>query len=321
MSNEARALETEQYERVNGLVLSRITGPLTFDIYLQLGPQKFTKIFNKGTVIELARLEGYILKGSQSFYIPKTQNAAFLKITSQMLERYRAQDFDLPEAQLVLDETADKVLGDIFSSLKLTEENLAHSRAVIRSYVEITKPNSKATPAVLKLAKSKPHLVRHSIMSALFAALLARAWSPADPKLWNMASLAAFLHDVSLGQTNENIEEHDKQLHANIQKEIHKHSDETAEILEASSLQPEVIQAILSHHENWDGTGYPKMLAKEQIPLIARIVSISEQFASLINDSPSGPAVAPQIAFRLLQKSSKVDPQLCETLGKLLHFT
>ena len=54
-----------------------------------------------------------------------------------------------------------------------------------------------------------------------------------------------------------------------------------------AQLLPEfshIARGILTHHERWDGTGYPLGLKGEEIPLIARIVSVVDSYDSIIND-------------------------------------
>lgn len=69
---------------------------------------------------------------------------------------------------------------------------------------------------------------------------------------------------------------------------IKRHTTVGAEIL-AQSPTPIVRMAeeiALSHHERWDGKGYPQGLSKQQIPLTARIVTVSDVFDALINERP-----------------------------------
>ncbi len=68
----------------------------------------------------------------------------------------------------------------------------------------------------------------------------------------------------------------------------------------------------LTHHEKWDGTGYPRGLAGEDIPLVGRIVSIADVFDALTSERPYKHAwpVEEATAFLEKQSGSQFDPRL-----------
>jgi putative two-component system response regulator len=67
-----------------------------------------------------------------------------------------------------------------------------------------------------------------------------------------------------------------------------------------------------SHHERWDGTGYPNRLAGEAIPLVGRIVAVADVFDALTNDRPYKSAWPVEQAIAELARGagSQFDPQV-----------
>src|SRR4051795_1370197 len=55
-------------------------------------------------------------------------------------------------------------------------------------------------------------------------------------------------------------------------------------------------QVIASHHERWDGLGYPRGLRGAEIPLVARIFAVADAFDAMTNDQPYRSAMTPQAA-------------------------
>lgn len=53
---------------------------------------------------------------------------------------------------------------------------------------------------------------------------------------------------------------------------------------------------ILCHHERWDGNGYPQGLAGEEIPLLARIISIADSFDAMTEERPYGKTISKEAA-------------------------
>jgi HD-GYP domain-containing protein (c-di-GMP phosphodiesterase class II) len=69
-----------------------------------------------------------------------------------------------------------------------------------------------------------------------------------------------------------------------------------------------------SHHEKWDGSGYPDGLKGEQIPLAARIFAIVDVWDALISDRPYRKAWSEEKALQHIQANvgSHFDPQVAE---------
>lgn len=73
-----------------------------------------------------------------------------------------------------------------------------------------------------------------------------------------------------------------------------------------------------SHHERWDGSGYPKGLKGEEIPLNARIMAIADVFDALISKRCYKEAIPPEEAFKIIEEESGThfDPELVKVFLK-----
>ncbi len=58
------------------------------------------------------------------------------------------------------------------------------------------------------------------------------------------------------------------------------------EILKPISYIQDVLPIIENHHENWDGSGYPNKISKDEIPLTSQIILILDQYFALIEPRP-----------------------------------
>lgn len=88
-------------------------------------------------------------------------------------------------------------------------------------------------------------------------------------------------------------------------KYVRTHSTLGYAILNARNYSDFILQSILHHHENYDGSGYPSNMAGEEIPLGARVLRVCDTFAALVADRPYRKAFAMEEAVRLMIEEIK----------------
>ena len=83
----------------------------------------------------------------------------------------------------------------------------------------------------------------------------------------------------------------------------------------------EVAEAVLRHHEGFDGNGYPGRLKGEAIPVLSRIIAIADSYDALATDRPYRRAMAHQSIMRLLFEDNlcKYDPHLVATFASVIE--
>jgi len=89
------------------------------------------------------------------------------------------------------------------------------------------------------------------------------------------------------------------------------HTVKGAAILGAIPDLAPVIPIVRSHHERWDGKGYPDGLAGEAIPRLARIVAVADTFDAMTSDRSYRKGMAAEVAFAEVEKQSgkQFDPE------------
>ena len=76
------------------------------------------------------------------------------------------------------------------------------------------------------------------------------------------------------------------------------------EILKPISYIQDVIPIIEHHHENWDGTGYPGKIAKEEIPMTSQIILIVDAYFALTQQRPYRAKLSPKEALEIIKKDA-----------------
>jgi len=100
---------------------------------------------------------------------------------------------------------------------------------------------------------------------------------------------------------------------------MRQHPNLGARILEtATFLQPHAIEVVIAHHERWDGEGYPNKLAKDKIPVGARVFSVADTFDAMTSDRPyrKGMSIETAVAEILRCSGTQFDPDVVEAFKK-----
>jgi len=97
-------------------------------------------------------------------------------------------------------------------------------------------------------------------------------------------------------------------------EEIKKHPEIGYRIAKSSPELSTIAEAILYHHEFWDGNGYPQKIKGDDIPLLSRIIHIVNAYQAMIHERPYRQAMKKEDAIKELKKGqgSQFDPELTE---------
>ena len=129
---------------------------------------------------------------------------------------------------------------------------------------------------------------------------------------------AAPMHDVGKIATPAEILRKPGPLTPEERKEMERHTEVGHRILSGSEseLLQMAARIALTHHEWFDGSGYPRGLAGEEIPIEGRIVAVADVFDALLSDRPYRPGMSVEEAAALIRQGSgsHFDPEVAEVL-------
>jgi diguanylate cyclase (GGDEF)-like protein/putative nucleotidyltransferase with HDIG domain len=147
----------------------------------------------------------------------------------------------------------------------------------------------------------------------VYAAGLAKALGMTDNEIQGVKT-AALLHDIGKLAVPEHILSKPGPLTQEEFQKIRIHPQVGAEIISGVPFPYPVAPLILSHHERWDGKGYPAGLKGEEIPLGARILSVVDYFDALMSERPYHKAMSLDAALGLLRQESgkALDPRVVQ---------
>src|SRR2546427_11698293 len=147
-----------------------------------------------------------------------------------------------------------------------------------------------------------------------YAVALAHAMGIVDDESIKAIKAAALLHDTGKLAVPEHILNKPGKLTPSEFEQMKLHVDVGADILSLVEFPYPVVPIVRGHHENWDGSGYPRGVSGENIPIGARILSVVDCYDALTSDRPYRPALTDEAALEILRerRGKMYDPRVVD---------
>jgi HD-GYP domain-containing protein (c-di-GMP phosphodiesterase class II) len=156
----------------------------------------------------------------------------------------------------------------------------------------------------------------HGRAVATIGARLAAVLELAEEEIADIG-LAAALHDIGKATVPRAVLDKPGPLTGREWRLIRRHPGEGERLLRASFAdRPSVLAAVRSHHERWDGAGYPDGLAGAEAPLAARIVAVADAYQAMLETRPYRASLTPAAALAEIEANarSQFDPDCAAAL-------
>jgi putative nucleotidyltransferase with HDIG domain len=174
-----------------------------------------------------------------------------------------------------------------------------------------------STVETLAMAIDAKDDVTHSHVRRVqaYAVALANALGVEDEDSIKAIKAAALLHDTGKLAVPEHILNKPGRLTASEFEKMKLHVDVGADILSLVKFPYPVVPIVRCHHENWDGSGYPRGVRGEAIPIGARILSVVDCYDALTSDRPYRRAMTDEAALGILRerRGTMYDPRVVDT--------
>jgi len=151
----------------------------------------------------------------------------------------------------------------------------------------------------------------HSARVAFYSVIIAKALFLAEDKI-SLIEDAAYLHDLGKIGLREEILNKSGPLEPEEWEIMRTHPEKSAVIIESLGFMADLVPMVKCHHERYDGTGYPKALKGEDIPLGARVISVADSFDAMTSNRAFRKKKDLNYALEELTKNSgtQFDPQI-----------
>lgn len=131
--------------------------------------------------------------------------------------------------------------------------------------------------------------------------------------------LAGLFHDIGKIGISENVLNKKGQLNTDEYEIIKEHPKISQKIVEQVPQFKRISRIIRAHHEFYDGTGYPDQIAKQEIPIGARIMAVCDAFDAMTSNRSYRDALSTEHSLRILRRNSgtQFDPEMIQVFLKM----
>lgn len=216
-------------------------------------------------------------------------------------------------------ENARYLSGDDQHLIRVLINQCAAALENLKLHFELKEANRESLYMLAVAAEFKDKTTgAHIQRIAEYTRLLALETGFSEEEADNL-SQSSMLHDIGKLGIPDAILQKPGHLSEEEQAVMQTHTTLGFRILEKHQWFQEAKGIALSHHERWDGSGYPGGLEGDAIPLAARIVSVADVYDALLHERPYKKAWAPEDCLRNLQENagSQFDPTVVAAFVRL----
>ncbi|MBI2809065.1 MAG: HD-GYP domain-containing protein [Planctomycetes bacterium] len=151
----------------------------------------------------------------------------------------------------------------------------------------------------------------HNARVTAYACLLAQHLDLSDTDR-ELIRVGTPLHDIGKVGIDDSILRKPSPLTAAEFEIMKSHTTKGAAILEPIGELTDLVAIVRSHHERWDGFGYPDRTVGDETPLLARVVAVADTFDAMTSDRPYRKGLDAEVAFAEIEKQSgrQFDPEI-----------
>jgi putative nucleotidyltransferase with HDIG domain len=163
---------------------------------------------------------------------------------------------------------------------------------------------------------------RHARRVARTAAAVARGMHLSNAQVSEI-EYAASLHDIGKIGVADNILRKSAPLDDNEWMEMRRHSELGYQILKGIDFFKDAADIVYAHHEHYDGSGYPRRLVRDEIPLGARVFAVVDAYDAMTSRRPYRDAMTRERALREIAHNAgtQFDPDVVDTFLTVVRMS
>ncbi len=253
--------------------------------------------------------------GGDEFMIllPNTSNEEVWQIIARINRQFAKETIKAVKVSISMGcDTKQTKEEDIMHTIKTAEEKMYLTKALRRDDTR----NTAIDTIIQNFHKSNPKEKEHSNNVIRLCQKMGEELNLPEAEILKLKN-AGYLHDIGKIVLEPEIFDLDPSL---TKMEIKRHPVVGYRILNSFDNTLDLAEAVLAHHEWWNGGGYPKGLMGDEIPLFARIIALADGFDNMVHPAENEEALTKEAAIQKIREKagSQFDPDLTEILIRVL---
>lgn len=294
-----------------GIIMGDVNGlKLVNDTLGHLEGDKLLK--NISNILKhICDLQGYVFRwGGDEFIIllPNSGQSKCEAVIRDIRRKCEETESDFIQLSIALGESVKYDLkDDIYNCIKKVEEKVYRQKLLDKKSIKSSIMESLRKSLEEKNMETNEHAERVQKYALALGEKMKLKISDLDELI-----LVASLHDIGKIGINEEILLKPGKLTDEEFEIMKTHTEIGYRIINASSELGNVAKSVLTHHEKWDGSGYPLGLKGEEIPLMARIINVVDSYDIMTRDKIYRKAIDKKKAISELKKHAgkQFDPEI-----------
>lgn len=298
---------------VSGLKLTNdVFGHAAGDLLLQRVAEVLRRVGRPEDIISRTGGDEFVV------LLPRTKLDAARDIAARIKDEFSQEQMSAIRADISLGYgTKERAKEDIRAVLEAAEKKMYLDKAMRRTTGDV----ETIETIISTLHSNCPEEQAHAENVSAISVQLGEWLGLAEEEVRRLRD-ASFLHDIGKIIFAQCLLDWEKTLSERARKELERHPVVGYRILYAFAETLDLAEAVLCHHEDWDGSGYPKGLKGEEIPKLARIIALGDYLDRLtVTAGPEAGGIQGQYALRAIkeQAGKKFDPDLVQAFECMLR--
>lgn len=298
---------------INGLKLTNdIFGHAAGDALIKKSAEILKRACRSGDIIARVGGDEFII------LLPNTKTEDAEQIVSRVKNELSKEKITAIKCSMSMGyDTKISVAGSLEQTMANAENKMYKEKTLNRR----TTTAGIITTLIKELHKKSQQEKRHSRAVSELCQQIGKEMDLPETEIKKLKE-AGFLLDIGKTILSADVLNKKEELTAEEKNQLQQHPMVGYRILNSFEDTLDIAEVVLTHREQWDGCGYPKGLKEEEIPLLARIISIAANYEWMVNGAPFCEAVSKEDALNSIRENAGklYDPQIAglfvEMMGK-----
>jgi len=265
--------------------------------------KNFLIIIEKGTLISQKIF--LLLQKQTALFIRKEDNSKGV-LTYKNLHSYLKNNLESNEVTAsFLYQVVEKQFTQMFKYEEISID-IHFVNSFVSNIIFLIQSDKEYLKNTIKYFSNDYNIAIHSLHISIYAIHIAKQLDLDKAKIQEIG-IAGLLHDVGIHKIDQKILHKSSKLTKEEERIVQEHPKLSSDILKHNQIHnPYILDAVMHHHERYNGTGYPNNLHERQISEYASILAICDVFDALTNNRPYREKYSTFEALQIMIKDPKM---------------